>query len=77
MITRVTIRCDWPGCKAILEYECGPLHPTEAGWKTEKPDSAYSMHLCPAHNRKRWSDVRVASVGEHDAPDTGHFSSRR
>lgn len=74
MITRVTIRCDWPGCKAELEHKCGLLHPDEPGWKTENREHFYSLHLCPAHAQKSFSKVRMASAESLEAPDTGRFS---
>ena len=59
MLTTLTIRCDWPGCQATLTYEFRLLRPHEPGWKTET-EGAYSMHLCPAHCRKSWDQVRQA-----------------
>ena len=57
MITSLTIRCDWPGCRERLTFDFRTLRPEAPGWKTET-GSAYSLHLCPAHCRKSWDAVR-------------------
>ena len=31
MVTAITIKCDWPGCKAVLTYEFRILRPDEPG----------------------------------------------
>ena len=70
MIVSLTIRCDWPGCREQLTYDFKTLRPQAPGWKTEA-ENVYSMHLCPAHNRKSWDAVRLATFGANEAPRAG------
>jgi len=60
VLTTFTIRCDWPGCTATLTAET-PVAITKARWTKETDSLAYSLHLCPAHKRHDWFDVRLAT----------------
>ncbi len=70
MIERITIRCDWPGCRERLTFDFATLRPQSPGWKTET-DGVYSLHLCPAHNRKTWHAVKDAIADGIQAPRAG------
>jgi len=70
MICLLTIRCDWPGCRAELTFAFRTLRPDAPGWKVEG-DNAYSLHLCPEHSRKSWNAVRLAQLENGEAPSTG------
>ena len=72
MIRSLVIGCDWPGCSAELTFVFRTLRPDVADWKVEN-DGVYSLHLCPAHNRKSWHAVREAQGTKAVAPDTGRF----
>jgi hypothetical protein len=67
MIVSLNIRCDWPGCRERLTYDFGTLRPQAPSWKTET-DGVYSLHLCPAHNRKTWDAVRSLSGAAFAVP---------
>lgn len=69
MIRSLTIRCDWPGCRAELTFELRTLRPDAPGWKVEC-EGVYSLHLCPSHARKSWDAVRQAQFETGDAPST-------
>ena len=58
MLVSLTIRCDWPGCRATLTYDFRLLRPDPVtSWKAET-DNVYSCHLCPTHKRKRWEEIK-------------------
>ena len=69
MIRSLTIRCDWPGCRAELTFEFRTLRPDVTGWKVEN-DGVYSLHLCPSHARKSWDALRLAQFAAIDSPTT-------
>ena len=58
MLTHLTVRCDWPGCTAVVTVEHLAQSIHKAGWKVES-EGNYSMHLCPAHKRKSWDALRL------------------
>jgi len=57
VITAITIKCDWHGCKATLNYQCGKVATDLKGWKREDY-SLHSLHLCPDHRRHSWFEVK-------------------
>jgi hypothetical protein len=67
VIVSLTIRCDWPGCRERLTYDFATLRPQAPGWKTES-DHAYSLRLCPPHNRKSWDAVKEAIAATAELP---------
>ena len=69
MVIGMTIRCDWPGCKATIEVANQATAIDDRGWKAETVMSLFSMHLCPAHRRNNWHKVKAAQ-GIADAPTT-------
>ena len=73
MIVSLTIRCDWPRCRERLTYDFATLRPKAPGWRSET-DGAFSLHLCPAHNRKSWNAVKVAIAETVEAPSAGQAS---
>ncbi len=63
VIASLTIACDWPGCPEQLTYDFRLLQPDpKHGWKTEPNADAFACHLCPAHKRKGWEEVKAAKV---------------
>ena len=63
MIASLTLACDWPGCRERLTYDFRLLQPDpKHGWKTEPNMDAYACHLCPAHKRKSWEEVKAAKA---------------
>lgn len=69
MIRQITIRCDWPGCRAELAFEFRTLRPDAPGWKVVG-EGVYSMYLCPNHARKSWDAVSEAQFEPGQAPST-------
>ena len=59
MLVTFNIRCDWPGCSSSVMIPNTPNAERTAGWKAEN-DGRYGLHLCPAHKRKSWANVREA-----------------
>jgi hypothetical protein len=57
MVTALTIKCDWRGCKATITVPCRHDAATERGWKQESY-GLFSLHLCPEHRRHNWFKVR-------------------
>ena len=68
MVTALTIRCDWPGCKATIEVANQANAVNDRGWKAEAM-SLFSMHLCPEHRRNDWHKVKMKQ-GIAGAPST-------
>jgi hypothetical protein len=63
MVTALTIKCDWPGCKATLTIPCEHDAAEHRAWKQETY-GLFSLHLCPEHRRHNWFQVRDAQFRE-------------
>jgi len=60
MLVSLTIRCDWPGCKATLIVGYRAEITQQHKWKAEN-EGDYSQYLCPAHKRNDWEALRLAT----------------
>jgi hypothetical protein len=67
----------FPHDRAPLEAASGRLIAVELthgkpGWfGKQETDGAFSMHLCPAHNRKSWDAVRDATFAAGESLRSG------